>query len=145
MPTPLPTLSPVARLAVSYYSVTWSSLPSGGFGLLTPYKTDIVPTINYRNGGGNFATSGRTDNVAALFEGQLRFANSGESVKFCLTSDDGSKLKIDGSLVINNDGLHSDRTYCATKTFTGRVSVEVEFFERGKYQQFTCFEMSFHL
>ena len=130
-PTAAPSTAPISKLKVSYYAVEWNSLPTEGFSSFTPFKTDIIPTIDYRAGNGAFATSGRSDYVAALFEGQLEFDSTGESVKFCLTSDDGSKLKIDGSVIINNDGLHGDRTYCATGTFTGRVSVEVEFFEKS--------------
>jgi len=51
---------------------------------------------------------------------------------FHLTSDDGSVLRIDGDLVVDNDGLHS------ATTRSGRVAlerglhrIEVGFFEAG--------------
>jgi hypothetical protein len=49
---------------------------------------------------------------------------------FSLMSDDGSKLHIDGKLVINNDGLHSvgERTGNVTLK-TGVHRVQVSYFQ----------------
>jgi len=49
---------------------------------------------------------------------------------FYLTSDDGSKLSIDGSLLINNDGLHSTRAYQNNATLAkGSHDIHVEYFQ----------------
>lgn len=51
---------------------------------------------------------------------------------FCITSDDGSKLFVNGEMVIDNDGLHSDVRKCGSvETADQDLEVVVEFFERG--------------
>jgi hypothetical protein len=51
---------------------------------------------------------------------------------FCITSDDGSKLFINGEMVIDNDGLHSDVRKCGSvEVDDPEIDVVVEFFERG--------------
>ena len=67
-----------------------------------------------------------------MFEGKLDFGHIGETVKICLTSDDGSKFKLNGSLIIDNDGTHGDVTKCIDVNEFGARRVEVEFFERSK-------------
>ena len=50
----------------------------------------------------------------------------------CITSDDGSKVYIDGSLVIDNDGNHDATQECAMyDTVVGVKQVQIEYFERG--------------
>ena len=51
---------------------------------------------------------------------------------FCITSDDGSKLNVNGEPVILNDGLHSAVTECGSVEVTdSEIEVVVEYFERG--------------
>ena len=122
------------KIKVSYYDASeWSVLPSTRLSSLTPYKVDRVETIDFHpEEGAEFATSGRSEYIGAWFKGQLQFDN-GESVKLCLSSDDGSKLYINDSLVIDNDGLHSKETLCyETINLSGEVlDVEVEYFDGG--------------
>ena len=129
---------PIKDVHVSYYDASgWSALPTAGLSSLTPYKVDRVETIDFRSRNGDFATSGRSDYVGALFKGQLQF-DDGEFVKLCLHSDDGSNLYINGSLVVDNDGLHPERTNCTDINLSGEVVVEVEYFDAGMcmYQYF---------
>jgi hypothetical protein len=53
---------------------------------------------------------------APLFTSALTTIQQPSDYHFSLTSGDGSKMHIDGTLVINNDGLHSveERTGSAT-------------------------------
>jgi predicted esterase len=53
--------------------------------------------------------------------------------RFYTNSDDGSRLYIDGTLVVNNDGAHGPRTVSGTYTFPeqGKYSIRVSFFEQG--------------
>mgnify|MGYP001158887235 CR=1 FL=1 len=121
------------NVKVSYYIFFGTSLPAAGLkNSGSPYKTGMVQNINFRSGYGLFAGSGRSDHVAALFEGNLDFGNAGETVKLCLTSDDGSKLKLNGSLIIDHDGLHGDEKKCIEVNETGVRPVELEYFEHGK-------------
>jgi len=56
----------------------------------------------------------------------------GNVAGFCVTSDDGSKLFINGEMVIDNDGLHSNRRKCGSvEVENPEIDVAVEFFERG--------------
>jgi hypothetical protein len=55
-----------------------------------------------------------------------------------ITSDDGSKMFIDGVLVINNDGLHAATTVSNVHYVTSGVhTVELDFFQAGGMQQLT--------
>ena len=50
--------------------------------------------------------------------------------EFSLMSDDGSKLYIDGEIVIDNDGLHSPRTVTGGVTLTGGLhQIRVSYFQ----------------
>jgi glucose/arabinose dehydrogenase len=71
------------------------------------------------------------DTFASRHTGFVRVDTAG-SYTFYLNSDDGSKLWLDGELIINNDGLHSMRELSATRTLSaGYHSLRVEFFENG--------------
>ena len=70
-PTSAPTETP-KRIHVSYYEFDGTSLPAEGLESLIPYAEDTVKNIDFRPGSGVFATSGRTDKVAALFKGELK-------------------------------------------------------------------------
>lgn len=64
-------------------------------------------------------------NVAALFQGYVLLDPVVDQL--CLTSDGGSKLFLDGVLVINNDGNHGAITKCCNVT-SGVYKVDVEYF-----------------
>ncbi|MDZ4832143.1 MAG: M12 family metallo-peptidase [Phycisphaerae bacterium] len=112
----------------TYYEIPESSvLPN--FGALTPYATDVVAQVNFASTGGNFATSGRADLVAAAFEGWVNIPTAGFWTFFS-ESDDGSKLFVDGQLVVANDGLHGMVEKSGVVGLqTGQHRVRVEFFE----------------
>ena len=72
---------------------------------------------------------GKTDDFSVSFDGYLLVATE-DDYTFYLTSDDGSYLYIDGSLVVDNGGLHSPRTYSATVHLTaGYHPIQVKMFE----------------
>jgi hypothetical protein len=55
--------------------------------------------------------------------------------RFALLSDDGSKLYIDGVLVIDNDGLHSAQIRAAKARLSGGIhSVRVSYFQGPRYE-----------
>ena len=55
--------------------------------------------------------------------------------KFYLASDDGSKLKIDGKLIIDNDGEHGRRERSGSVELTkGEHLVELDYFQGPKYK-----------
>jgi len=115
------------KVDVSYYDATgWTSLPAAGLSSLTPYATDHTTKIDYRKTDGEFAGSGRVDNVAALFQSYLYV--DAIVTQICLTSDDGSKLFLDDELKINNDGRHGSRKICADAS-SGVYKLDLEYFE----------------
>jgi hypothetical protein len=124
-------LSPALGISARWYALTGDTTVLPDFAALTPYGSDVLANINIVSTSGNFSTSGRPDYVAAVFEGYILIPTTGVW-NLSTESDDGSKLYVDGQLIVNNDGLHGmvDRT--------GQVAVEagyhlyrVEFFENG--------------
>jgi hypothetical protein len=81
----------VPGLAVTYYKVALSQLPSSWNGMNIAKET-VVPSINFPSGAvqGN---SGMTTNFAAVFKGFVSIPRQGRWV-FFITSDDGSKLSV---------------------------------------------------
>ncbi|HJZ94192.1 MAG TPA: PQQ-dependent sugar dehydrogenase [Gemmataceae bacterium] len=98
---------------------------------LTPDVTRIDSTVRYP------ATMGRwpgldarfNDTFASRHTGYLRVDTAGSYTLF-VTSNDGSKVWLDGELLIDNDGRHVMRGRSATRTLTvGSHSLRTEFFE----------------
>ncbi len=105
-----------------FYQGNWGALPN--FATLTPVKSGDVD---------NFTLAPRTANdlYAFRFTGKIRVPTAG-TYTFFTTSDDGSQLKIDGVLVVNNDGLHGAQEVGGTRVLTaGEHAIEVTFFEQG--------------
>ena len=115
---------------VSYYQlVAPQVLPD--FTTLTQYAGGILNDINFASTGGNFATSGRADEVGAVFRGWINIPTSGFWTLFT-NSDDGSRLLIGQTAVVNNDGLHAMVERSGTIALAaGRHAITVEFFENG--------------
>jgi hypothetical protein len=66
---------------------------------------------------------------ALRYTGRLRIDKSGK-YNFYLNSDDGSRLFIDGSLVVNNDERHLETTVCGTiELEAGIHELDVQYFE----------------
>ena len=119
-------------MTVEYFSVpsTTSALSQIDFNA-QPISTQTIEEINFNVGSGSFYAGGPTDNFAARFTGNFAAETSGPYT-FYLTSDDGSRLFIDGVEVINNDGLHADVLIQQTITLDAGVhDIEVRYFERG--------------
>ena len=76
------------------------------------------------------ANQGDADDYVIRYTGYIDIQAAGEYT-FYTTSDDGSTLSIDNNLVVNNDGLHGNRTVSGTYTFAtpGYYPIEVEYFE----------------
>jgi hypothetical protein len=119
---------------VRYYDLNAPTvLPD--FSTLNPFAEDVVPQINYPSGGGTFATSTRSDNIGAVFEGYVDVPAT-DLYTFYTNSDDGSKLYLGGQLIVNNDGAHGmvERGSSLQGLRAGKHRVRVEFFEGGGSQ-----------
>jgi alpha-L-fucosidase len=68
---------------------------------LQPELTKIVEAISLKD-------TLRRENTGMRFEGFIKVDHDG-LFTFTLNSDDGSKLLVDGELLIDNDGLHGDQ------------------------------------
>ncbi len=107
-------------VSAKYFEGAWSSLPA--FENLTPVTSDL------RN---NFRISprNRNDGFGFNFDGRIYIPTGGEYT-FFTNSDDGSKLYIDGSMVVDNDGGHTMRERSGILTLTqGFHKIRVTYIE----------------
>jgi hypothetical protein len=103
------------------YDGSFDSLPD--FGALAATSTSLSPTIDISPRGG-------TDFFAFRFLGHLEIPVAGRWT-FTTTSDDGSRLLIDGDVIVDNDFLHGPITVAGSREFSiGLHTLEVQFFEK---------------
>ncbi|MCM8540636.1 MAG: PA14 domain-containing protein, partial [Lentisphaeraceae bacterium] len=102
------------------------------FSTKAPAKVTKVANINFTASyWQEFANSGVVHDVGAKFTGYLYVPIEG-NYKFTITSDDGSRLVINGSELISNDGLHSFEQKSGTVNLSaGFHPIRCEYFEAG--------------
>lgn len=83
-------------LNYEYYEGTWTLLPD--FDALTPVAAGKANNFD-------IALRQQDDSFAFRFTGYIDIPSNGDYA-FYLNSDDGSKLYVNGELVVNNDGTH---------------------------------------
>ncbi len=113
-------------LTYKYYSGTFEYLPD--FSALTPVQQGTIE---------NFSIAGAAagDAFAYIFEGFIEIPADG-LYTFSLNSDDGSKLYIDGGIVVSNDGVHgSQEAEGNVSLLAGFHSIRVSYFEKDGSQQ----------
>ncbi|XVU28514.1 family 16 glycoside hydrolase [Actinoplanes sp. CA-054009] len=99
----------------------------------TPNVDKKMSTINWTTA----ADFGVEDRFQSEVIGNVNIATAG-SYGFRLTSDDGSRLLIDGATVINNDGAHGPTPVEGSVSLTtGYHGLHIDFFERDGGQQLT--------
>jgi len=106
------------------YNGSWNKLPD--FEKLKPVNSGKADS-----GIADTNLSKKRDNFGIVIEGELPIKTAGK-YRFKLASDDGSKLRVNGRVVIDNDGVHG----VVTKTGSidlkpGKALVRIEFFEKG--------------
>lgn len=118
-----------------YFSFPGQSTNNNGYDIAgkTPNFTKIEPELNWVNNAswltGTHDASFPRDNYYGKYYGQLRIIRGGEYL-FQTTSDDGSRLTIDGEVVVDNWGLHGRRRReKIIHIAEGWHNVEVDFFE----------------
>ncbi len=116
-------LPEAATIKFSYYEGNWSKLPN--FAELKPLLVGGADKIHQH------VANRKRDYYGLRFESTLEIAADGE-YSFRLASDDGSRLTIDGRVVVDNDGVHGvvEKTGKA-KLAAGLHAVVVDFFEAG--------------
>jgi hypothetical protein len=115
-------------LNYEYYQGTWTLLPD--FDSLTPTATGIAHNFD-------IGLRLQDDNFAFRFTGYIDIQTAG-AYTFYTNSDDGSKLYIDGALVVDNDGLHVAQERSGSLTLTaGKHLIVVTYFEGTSSQALT--------
>lgn len=114
-----------ANIAYAYYEGSWGGmLPD--FDALTPVSTGNAFEIHVDELQGR-----REDAFGAVFTGTIRVEEPG-SWDFYTTSDDGSKLYVNGQQVVDNDGDHGAVTKGGSISLEpGLHEIRVEYFENG--------------
>jgi len=111
-----------------------SNLAAAGFDAVgnnsnSPTSTSYENDLNV--GALSLANGGDRETYAVRYETTLT-VTSGGSYTFTTSSDDGSKLFIDGVEIVDNDGLHGVVTQSGSTTLTpGDYTVVIIFFENG--------------
>lgn len=109
-------------LAFSYYMGDFDSLPD--FERLKPHETGISEGVT-------LAQAGSGEYFALRFSGFVKIEKDAVYL-FSLTSDDGSRLTVNGMEVITNDGLHGPVEETASLALgEGLHSIEVQFFQKA--------------
>ncbi|WP_262892035.1 PKD domain-containing protein, partial [Hymenobacter cavernae] len=120
--TPENPTNTVAGLDYKYYEGYWSALPA--FSTLTPTKSGTITAP--------LLTPAQRDyGYAMQFSGYVTVPTDGQYT-FYTNSDDGSRLYIGSTLVVDNDGLHGDRELTGTIGLkAGTHAITVAFFQDG--------------
>jgi len=112
-------------LEFRFYRDAWKTLPV--FDELKPEDTGLVTGSLFDIG---VAPSLRPDNFGYVFAGFLKVPTEGDYT-FSLDSDDGSRLTIDGGVVLLYDGIHgegSPRT-ATVHLPAGRLPIRLDYFQ----------------
>lgn len=115
-----------AGLKTSVYEGLWERLPD--FDSLEPVEETIAKTVT-------LDVTKRREHVGIVFEGYVKLPHDGLYL-FGLTSDDGSRLIIDGKTVVDLDGPHPAIEHGTQLSLQkGLHQLRIEFFEaEGKEQ-----------
>ncbi|HTH54640.1 MAG TPA: PA14 domain-containing protein [Cyclobacteriaceae bacterium] len=123
---PPPPPPPTSGLNYQYYeySGTLSNVSSFNFSQ-TPKATGTTNNFNIN-------PRLRNSQYVLSFDGYLEIDNPG-TYTFYTNSDDGSRLYINGALVVNNDGKHTARVKAGIYTFTsaGSYPIKVTYFQNS--------------
>ncbi|AYB35114.1 carbohydrate-binding protein [Chryseolinea soli] len=112
--------STVNGLNYAYYEGTFTALPN--FTALTPVASGNVANVD-------LTPRRREDDYAFRFTGYINVPADG-TYTFYTSSDDGSRLQIGTTTVVNNDGLHSTQEASgAIGLRTGKHAITIMFFE----------------
>lgn len=121
---PPPTTTP--GLAAAIYDGAFDVLPD--FDAITPTETVVTSTFDIS---ARAPTSDVGDAFAYRFDGFLEVPADG-AWTFTTTSDDGSRVWIDGALVVDNDGLHGPVEVSGEVALSaGPHAIRVGFFENS--------------
>lgn len=111
----------VPGIRYRYFEGEWDSLPP--FGAMIPRKEGVLPNIS-------FSPRSQEDHFGFEYAGWVTVPENAV-YSFYTDSDDGSRLYIDGSLVVDNDGLHGMTEVRGIAALAGGAhAIRVTFFEK---------------
>jgi mono/diheme cytochrome c family protein len=123
-------VAPVGKgtTAYRYYEGNWNKVPN--LGKLKPTDTGVGAAFD-------LSVARRHSEYAMAFDGLFRVPADG-MYTFTLSSDDGSKLFVDGTIVVDNDGIHPNKAESkATMLTKGTHKVRVTYFQGGGEDELT--------
>ncbi|MEO5997872.1 MAG: PA14 domain-containing protein, partial [Chitinophagaceae bacterium] len=104
----------------NYYEGTWSNLPD--FSSLTPVKSGTTSNIS-------LSPRNRDKQYAFVWQGSINIPTAG-NYSFETSSDDGSKVYIGSTEVVNNDGLHGYKSSYGTIALSAGLNpITITFFQ----------------
>ena len=116
-------------LVGEYFQMDSETVDFPAIGDRTPTLRRIDARVNFSPTDKEFAGSGLTDNFFVRWTGFIRIPKDATYV-FFTWSDDGSRLFIDGTLVVDNGLLHDTVEERGRVTLTkGDHRIRIEFFE----------------
>ncbi|MET9222612.1 glycoside hydrolase family 3 C-terminal domain-containing protein [Streptomyces sp. NPDC003300] len=123
-----PYLTPSSGSGHGLYGQFYNGTSMGG----TPVLSRVDPTLNFLWGGASPASGVPATGWSAKWTGTLTPPTTG-TYTFALTSDDGSRLFVNGQQIINNWANQPTTTKTGTVTLTAGqpVSVEIDYFQDG--------------
>jgi hypothetical protein len=96
-----------------------------------PAKVRIDPQVNFESTEEEFAGTGLSETFYARWTGLVKAPAEG-MFTFYTESDDGSRLYIDGALVVDNGGLHGmEERSGVVQLRAGEHEIRIDFFENG--------------
>lgn len=111
-------------LRYKYYEGSWTKLPT--FSSLTPVRTGSVGGLKIDSVG-----TKKSSDYGIVFEGNMKIDTAGTYTIY-LASADGSRLTLDGTALITNNGLHAAKEASASKRlYPGLHTLKVEFFQHS--------------
>ncbi|MCU1492727.1 MAG: bglK [Acidimicrobiaceae bacterium] len=129
LPTvPSSTLSPSSGTGPGLYGQYYNNVTLSG----SPVYTSVDPQINSNYNGGSPAPGVNPDQWSVKWTGTITAPTTG-TYTFSLTSDDGSRLFVNGQEVINNWSDHASTTVTGTVDLTAGTpaNIEVDYYQNG--------------
>lgn len=110
-----------SKVNYTYYEGEWDRLPA--FERLDPVSSGIASGFE--------VGIGKPDQFGIVYQGYWATSAEGK-YKFQLSSDDGSRLTINGKTVVENDGVHGVISKTGNKKLPAGIhDVKLEFFEKN--------------
>ena len=128
--------APVSSTASEGLTCTWVNIPSSlrsvsAISWSSPLRTSTEGEVYWVDTAVRFYPGGPQNNFAMRLQGTITLPSGGNWI-FTLGSDDGSRLTINGTVVVLHDGPHGFSNKTGTITLAaGTYPIEVVFFENG--------------